>query len=59
MPGIPLTVASACSAAPLNLPDYPDEENASPFEQDEEICTVQATGGTPPYTYEIISQTLR
>ena len=33
-------------------------QNASPFDQDESIGTVVATGGTPPYTYEILSQVL-
>jgi hypothetical protein len=45
------------AAAPLTLPDD-SFENASPFEQDEEIGTVAATGGTPPYTYEILTQIL-
>jgi len=44
--------------APLSLPDYPDVENVSPYETDEEVVTVEATGGTPPYSYAITSQTL-
>ena len=48
----------AAAAAPLSLPDYPDVENVSPYETDEEVVTVEATGGTPPYSYAITSQTL-
>jgi hypothetical protein len=32
--------------------------NAEPFTQDEAIGTAQATGGTAPYTWKIIAQTL-
>lgn len=32
--------------------------NTSPYDQDEVIGTVEATGGTSPYTWTIVSQTL-
>jgi hypothetical protein len=40
----------------LTLPDYPDVENESPFEQDESIVTVAATGGSAPVSYSIEAQ---
>ena len=42
---------------PLTLGNYAFE-NASPYDVDESIGTVAATGGTPPITYEILSQTV-
>ncbi len=40
----------------LILPNYPDVENTSPFETDESIVTVEASGGSVPYSYAITSQ---
>jgi len=43
---------------PLNLADD-SFQNASPFDPAESIGTIgTATGGTPPYAYSILSQTL-
>jgi hypothetical protein len=51
------TVVETTSAVvPLTLPDYPDVENESPFELDEIITTVAATGGSAPVSYSIEAQ---
>jgi len=48
----------AAAVAPLNLADD-SFQNASPFDPAESIGTIgAATGGTPPYQYSILSQTL-
>lgn len=44
------------TSEPLALPDYPDVENESPFETDESIVTVAATGGSAPVSYSITAQ---
>lgn len=44
------------AVVPLSLPDYPDVENESPFEQDEAIVTVAATGGSAPVSYSLTAQ---
>jgi hypothetical protein len=44
------------TSEPLTLPDYPDVENESPYEQDEAIVTVAATGGSAPVSYSIEAQ---
>ena len=48
---------SAGGGAPLAVTED-TFQNASPFEQDETIGTAAATGGSAPYTWEILSQTL-
>ena len=42
---------------PLTLGDY-EFENESPYDVDEVIGTVTATGGTSPYKYRIVSETM-
>ena len=42
---------------PLTLGDY-EFENASPYDVDEVIGTMTATGGTSPYKYRIVSETM-
>lgn len=49
--------AEPITSIPLTLADD-SFSNTEPFDDDEEIGTVAATGGTAPYSYEIISQTL-
>jgi hypothetical protein len=56
--GLPeYALPGAAGGAPLALADDAFS-NSSPFDLDESIDTVAATGGTPPYQYEILSQTL-
>jgi len=42
---------------PLTLGDY-GFENDSPYDVDESIGTVAATGGTTPYAYRIVSESM-
>lgn len=48
-------VYPAVTSTPLNLADD-SFENTAPFDDDEEIGTVTATGGTESYTYSITAQ---
>jgi len=50
-------VVSPPAGAPLTLTED-TFQNASPYNQDEAVGMVGATGGTTPYSFEIISQTL-
>jgi len=53
----PRVKAFPAAVAPLALGDY-GFENASPYDVDEVIGTVTATGGTAPYVYSILTQTV-
>ena len=50
-------MSDSAAAAPLTLGDY-EFANASPYDLAESIGTVMATGGTAPYAYRIVSETM-